>query len=136
MDWLKVNSDLITIGGKIRYYRKNRKMTQQDLALAAELEVSTIKRLENNKSRPELATCKLLAQALGIMPEMIYDAYLQFIDSDYANYIKSYRKKHNLTQYQLSKLLNVTPKTIAYWEQNKTFPSIKHYRIIMQLANS
>lgn len=135
MNWLKVNSDLITIGGKIRYYRKNRKMTQQDLAPAAGLEVSTIKRLENNKSRPELATCKLLAQALGIMPEMIYDEYLQFIDSDYASYIKSYRKQHNLTQYQLSNLLNVTTKTITCWEQNKTFPSIKHYRAIMQLAN-
>ncbi len=111
-------------------------MTQQDLALAAGLEVSTIKRLENNKSRPELATCKILAQALGIMPEMIYDEYLRFIDSDYASYIKDYRKQHNITQYQLSKLLDVTPKTIAHWEQNKAFPSIKHYSIFIQLTNS
>ncbi len=106
-------------------------MTQQDLALAAGLDVSTIKRLENNKTRPELATCKVLAEALGIMPEMIYDEYLQFIANDYSSYIKEYRKKHNLTQYQLSKLLNVTTKTIAYWEQNKTFPSIQYFRLLM-----
>lgn len=133
MDWLKVNSDLTTIGGKIRYYRKNKKMTQQDLALAAGLEVSTIKRLENNKSRPELATCKLLAQALDIMPEMIYDEYLQFITSDYAHYIKSYRKQHNLTQIQLAKLLNIHIKNIMRWEQQISFPSVQLYKILTSL---
>lgn len=36
--------------------------------------------------------------------------------------IKKLRLKHNLSQYQLAKKLNLSQQTIAKWENGKSFP--------------
>ena len=54
---------------------------------------------------------EILKQSKGVTVSF---AELPVIDS---NYVKNFRKEHNLTQKRLSILLNVTKKTIEKWEQ-------------------
>ena len=40
-----------------------------------------------------------------------------------SNYIKSFREKYNLSQYELADLMNVNQSTIARWEKGEKTPS-------------
>ena len=53
---------------------------------------------------------------MKVNPDLIYDDYFRFINSDYASWIKSFRYSKKLTQKQLSELLQVHIKTIMRWE--------------------
>lgn len=111
-------------------------MTQQDLALTAGLDVSTIKRLENNKVKTNLTTYIKIIKALQVNSDLIYNDYLRFISSDYSNWIKIFRKIHQLTQRQLSEYLAIHIKTIMRWEQGKYHPTLEQYLLIQQLNTS
>ncbi|MCL0330807.1 helix-turn-helix transcriptional regulator [Apilactobacillus xinyiensis] len=47
--------------------------------------------------------------------------------------LKYYRKKNNLTQKSLSKILNVSDKTISSWENDRTFPDMYMLRKIVTI---
>lgn len=48
---------------------------------------------------------------------------------DYANKIKAYRKKHNLTQKELAVALNVKFTTLRSWEQKIAKPPYTIWRL-------
>lgn len=50
---------------------------------------------------------------------------MQLYEYNIGEGIKNIRKKHNLTQEQLAKALNVSTATIANYENNKTVPSME-----------
>lgn len=59
---------------------------------------------------------------------------LKFDDSDeYAEKLKAYRQKYDLTQKELGKLLGVKPFTIRSWEQKKAQPPYHIWRLYKQL---
>ena len=111
-----------TVGERIAYYRKKKKLSQQQLADLAGVSVCTIKRIENHKVTSNINTYNSIISALQISPDLIYNDYFRFISNDYSHWLKSYRKKNNLTQRELSKLLNIHVKTIMRLEQGKLFP--------------
>ena len=129
---LQYISDFDTIGGKVRYFRKCQNMLQETLAIKADIDVCTIKRLENNQVVPTLETCKKISVALNIPTDFIYDDYLKFIDSDYSLFLKNLRKQLNLTQPQLAKELGLTKKTISFWERKVAFPSPQNYKLLCE----
>jgi XRE family transcriptional regulator, fatty acid utilization regulator len=51
---------------KLRYYRSRAYMTQEELARAAKITVSTISRLENGLQQPRISTVRELASVLGV----------------------------------------------------------------------
>ena len=53
------------IGNKIRYYRNENKMTQDDLAKKVGVTRQTIGMIENGKFNPSLALCIAICKALG-----------------------------------------------------------------------
>ncbi|MCL2002374.1 MAG: helix-turn-helix domain-containing protein [Oscillospiraceae bacterium] len=57
--------DNIQIGNHITFLRKQKKMTQEDLAETLGISVQSISKWENGHALPETATLPLLSQALG-----------------------------------------------------------------------
>lgn len=60
-----------TIGIKISQIRKQKALTQEQLAELSKVNVRTIQRIESNETTPRGATLKLLCDALEITPDEI-----------------------------------------------------------------
>lgn len=56
----------VKIGKNLRRVREDRLMTQQELAEAANLNLSTIMRIENDRVEPRFRTIRKLAKALEV----------------------------------------------------------------------
>lgn len=60
-----------TIGTKITQLRKQKALSQENLAELSNVNVRTIQRIENNETTPRGATLKLICDALGVTPDEI-----------------------------------------------------------------
>lgn len=89
--------DYSAVGKRISLIRKNRGMTQEQLAEKAELSNIYISHIENSRSIPSLATLMKLCSALDITP----DEVLLGTKQDMENYLQSDIQK---------KLILCTPK--------------------------
>lgn len=47
--------------------------------------------------------------------------------------LKACRVNKNLTQVEASKLIGVTKETLSNWEQEKSYPSIKHIEKLLDV---
>jgi transcriptional regulator with XRE-family HTH domain len=56
----------VKIGKNLRRVREERLMTQQEVATAADLNLSTVMRIENDRVEPRFSTIRRLANALGV----------------------------------------------------------------------
>ena len=56
----------VKIGKNLRLVREDRLMTQQELAKAADLGLSTVLRIENDRVEPRFSTIRKLAKALDV----------------------------------------------------------------------
>ncbi len=56
----------VKIGKNLRRVREDRLMTQQELADAADLNLSTVMRIENDRVEPRFSTIRKLAKALDV----------------------------------------------------------------------
>jgi transcriptional regulator with XRE-family HTH domain len=56
----------VKIGKNLRRVREERLMTQQEVATAADLNLSTVMRIENDQVEPRFSTIRKLANALGV----------------------------------------------------------------------
>jgi transcriptional regulator with XRE-family HTH domain len=56
----------VKIGKNLRRVREDRLMTQQELAEAAQLGLSTVLRIENDRVEPRFSTIRKLAKALDV----------------------------------------------------------------------
>ena len=64
----------MTIGEKIKEYRKRNGLTQRELAEITGLAVGTIQQYELNKRQPRIEMLKTIAQWLGCtVNDLIYD---------------------------------------------------------------
>ncbi|MDD4694391.1 MAG: helix-turn-helix domain-containing protein [Firmicutes bacterium] len=127
IDPLKQESDLSSIGGRIRYYRLDKGMRQEDVALKTGFNRTTITRYENNQLLHSVESCNTIAEAIGISPNLLYDDYLQFLTSDYGTEIRTKRRKLRLTQEELAKELEVDCSTIRRWEKGQAQPNRSSY---------
>lgn len=60
--------DGVKIGENLRRAREDQLMTQEELAKAANLGLSTVLRIENDRVEPRFSTIRKLAQALDMDP--------------------------------------------------------------------
>jgi transcriptional regulator with XRE-family HTH domain len=56
----------VKIGKNLRRVREERLMTQQEVATAADLNLSTIMRIENDRVEPRFSTIRKLAKTLDV----------------------------------------------------------------------
>jgi len=59
------------VGKKIRIVRKQKNLTQEEVADVSGLHVSTLGRIERGESNPPLQTLNKIAQALKVKPKDI-----------------------------------------------------------------
>ncbi len=78
--------------------------------------------------------CNRIAQAIGIIPSLLYDEYLAFIASNYGQKIKQLRKFIEFTQNELGQAIRVHRKTIARWEKKQAYPTRENYDILKQFS--
>lgn len=55
-----------TVGARIRRYRTKRRLSQNGLAVRAQLHPATISRLERDEREPDIATLRRIADALNV----------------------------------------------------------------------
>ena len=63
----------MTVGEKIKYFRNQYNVTQNQLAESTGICISLIKKYETNRAIPKLHHLKQIAKFFGIVPEMLYD---------------------------------------------------------------
>lgn len=125
----------MSLGSQIKYFRELKGITQEELGAVVGMSKFTIQRIENKEIK--LVNFELLDKLidyLGIQDKIQYeDEYIRFIKRNPIAVIKDYRKRNNLTQYQLSKLLNVGDGTVKQWETGRHVISRNSYEKIKQL---
>lgn len=105
-----------TLGDKIKFYRFKNNITQEQLAVMLKIGLGTLKKYENETLYPTLKVLNCMAEIFEISPYLLYDEYNCFLAYPSEKKILEYRKKNNLTKDELAKKLNVTTKTIRFWE--------------------
>jgi len=79
------------IGERIRMLRRNKDVSQEDLAVKAEINRSYLSLIENGKSSPTLDVAERLAQALGVeTTELIVSAGKKHFTYDDAEGFETY----------------------------------------------
>jgi len=69
----RAENDLREFGEKLRAIRKAKKLSTEQLANMAELELVQVNRIELGKSNPKLSTIRSLARALEVSPREFFD---------------------------------------------------------------
>ena len=90
----------MTIGERIKEIRKNRKMTQKQLAEAADVAVGTIQQYELGKRQPRLEQLSKIALALD-------STVSDFVDGDYWASLSGPEKKTAFSNNPNKDLLNM-----------------------------
>lgn len=125
-----------SFGSQIKYYRVLKGMNQEELAKAVGMTKHGIRHIENDEMRlVNLSLLDKLVAYLNIEDKIQYDDYIQFIKNNPAAQIKAYRKKKNITMYELSNLLNTDYTTVKRWEGGKSVLSKESYKKLMELFN-
>lgn len=63
----------VAIGGRIRLLRKEKNLTQQQLANLADIELSTLNRAELGKAALSVTNLVAISDALHIHPKLLWD---------------------------------------------------------------
>ena len=108
-----------TIGSAIAYNRKINHMTQQELAVKLNLNVTTIRRYETNKLIPS----KKVYKKLKCLFPGFFPLAIPLKDFSYGAYLKQLRLLHNLTLQELSKLSGLSMRALSSYESNSRKPS-------------
>ncbi len=70
----------MTFGEKLRYHRKKKKMSQEDLAKAANLGINTIRNYETGRTYPkDRQVYKVLADILGVDADYLHNENDDFV---------------------------------------------------------
>lgn len=127
-----------SVGSQIKYYRELKGMTQEELGNAVGTSKHTIRRIENQEMLlVNLPLLDKLIAYLDIKDKINYeDDYLMFIKNNPVSQIKAYRKKKNITMYQLSIILNTSYGTVKRWESGKQTISRKSFERLKELFTS
>lgn len=67
-----IRSKRLALGQAIRYYREEKKLSQEDLALAADMDCSYVGRVERGEKSVSLDKIWQLCIALGITPVELF----------------------------------------------------------------
>lgn len=111
-------------------------MTQEELGEAIGMTKHAIRHIENDEMLlVNLSLVDKLVSCLDIEDKIQYDDYIQFIKNNPAAQMKAYRKKKNITMYELSKLLNINYTTVKRWEGGKSVLSRESFKRLMELFN-
>ena len=117
--------------------RIKQNLSQSELGDILGYTPQTISNFERGKAFPDLSIWSKYAKALKIDLESFITGkneknndlcfLLSFDNEKFANNLKYLRKRNNLTQKDLAKMVQVNNKTILSYEQGKSSPSISTF---------
>lgn len=80
---LLLGGDILTLGQNIKKYRKQKGLTQSELAEMIDLKSITIRKYESDDREPSIETITKIAEALGVpVSKLIEDDTFNLTDSD------------------------------------------------------
>jgi transcriptional regulator with XRE-family HTH domain len=145
----------MSIGETIKKYRKEKKLTQKELATLIKKSESTVRKYESGSVTPDIKSLTMIAKVFNrTLNDLLTlnEEYLQPVSTDYLlkeleheqNYkedmeassvnigatIKKYRKENKLTQPNLARLIGKSDSTIQKYESGSAAPDIKTLNII------
>lgn len=122
-----------TLGEKIKYYRKLKGFSQENLADKTSLSKMSIRRYESGKRQPGLDALKKIAAALECQVSDIDESlYINRRIPYFANGLKELRIECGLTQKDLAKELHVKEENIYSWENGEREP---YFHIVEKIAD-
>lgn len=125
-----------TFGGAVKRQRIEKHMTIKQVANAVDISIDTLMRIEQNKYNLHNADkLKKLCDILDLDTQKICSPYQLFLLNNQGEQIKSYRRKHNLTQFEFANIFSVNKKTVSKWENNKSQLPYNKWEILNNLIN-
>lgn len=124
------------IGNEIRNIRKEKKLTQEELAFAADLSVDTIRRLESGKVDIKLSSLLLILEELGLEFDIIFNSFQgsiwSYID-DYITDLDYYMDEFNYEKVEetLGEFEKVNKDILPSFYQKKYSQYFKFYQSII-----
>lgn len=110
-----------TLGEQIKYYRRLANIRQTDLCLKLGCDRGVFNRLENKELK--LVNVKLIKdiiKELDIADKIVInDDYIAFLFDNPSQTILDFRKKHNLKQIDLARMIGKSVSVIKSWETGK-----------------
>lgn len=103
----------MNVGNNIRKYRKEKKLTQKELATLSEISQNSIQRYETGQREPNYSQLTKIAEALSIPATKLIEKDLNINLS--AN-LKIIREEQNISRKQLADELGITEKDIIKFE--------------------
>ena len=107
----------LNIGKKIRNYRKDKKLTLEDLADKINMDWSFISRIETGKAVASIETLFKISQALNIKLELLFKdvdtSTEEILDREFSDKIKDLSKKEK--DKFISILKSILEKTDTEW---------------------
>ena len=104
---------------RLKELRKEKKLTQKELAEETDIPYRTLQRWENGESQIKPEKAKKLANFFGVSIAHL----LGYEDNDFEkanqNRLKELRKEKKDTQAELANLMGVNVKTISRWEKGE-----------------
>jgi transcriptional regulator with XRE-family HTH domain len=73
MAYIKSPIILVAVGNRLRKVRKERGLTQEDVAHKAGVAVSQVGRIERGKLNPSISTIFVIALAMEVEPKDLFD---------------------------------------------------------------
>lgn len=111
-----------TIGEQIKYYRRLANIKQADLCLKLGCDRGVLDHLENRELKlVNVKLIKNIIKELDIEDKIVInDDYIAFLLDNPIQTILDFRKKNNLKQIDLAKMLGKSLSVIKNWESGKT----------------
>lgn len=111
----------MSIGRNIRYYRKKAGLTQQELAIKIGISRPGLGNYEGGGRTPNSVHICAIAKALNVSIDALFSEELPLTLGEK---IVNARLKKGLNQKELADILNITPASIARYENNKREPNL------------
>ena len=142
---------MATFGDRFKLLRKEQNLTQQEIADKINNKYnltfgkSAVSQYENNKRFPEIFALEKFADYFNVSIDFLIGRseirnikkiiYFNVFDNVYTdgvvmNRIKLLRKEKNLTQADLGKLLNVSDRSVGFYENEKRDPDTDTLKIL------
>jgi len=114
------SSSPLTPGDKIALLRRDKKLSQAELAEKVGISTTYLCQIEKGNVTPSLETLKAIAEALGVSPQDIMETPCHI-----GCRIKKVRQERGITQAELARKAGVSTGLIGQIESGKVEPSIK-----------
>ncbi len=114
-------NDIKTVGERIRYYRYQANLTQDEVAEALGINSNTYFYYELGKYQYHpLDKLTQIAQILGIDEDLLLDDYYRFMKQGQRDSLLALYEARHITRKELSEQIGISPSTLYHWETEKT----------------